>query len=172
MNGGSSIATRDYRRVHRHWNGKTTHGGCSSMFQIWSPTMAGWYHIFRGLPQQYTPITHLSIIPEANWIGPIFVGIITGKHLDLPALVGGHLRMCWKRGKNVSCLHHGQLHVVYRHAQHRDLCESLTHHHRHHHHHHHHRHHHLHHHHLLLHLHLHLHLHRHHQTLIEDLQWM
>ena len=24
---------------------------------------------------------------------------ITGKHLVLPALVGGHLRMCWKRGK-------------------------------------------------------------------------
>ena len=55
----------------------------------------------------------------------------TGKHLDLPALVGGHLRMCWKRGKNGSFLHHGQLHVVYRHAQHRDLCESLTHHHHH-----------------------------------------
>ena len=29
------------------------------------------------------------------------------KHLDLPALVGGHLRMCWKRGKNGSFLHHG-----------------------------------------------------------------
>ena len=76
------------------------------------------------------------------YIHIIMYSNITGKHLDLPALVGGHLRMCWKRGKNESfCLHHCQLHVVYRHAQHRDLCESLTHHH-------------------------------HHQTLIEDLQWM
>ena len=33
-------------------------------------------------------------------------GNFTGKHLDLPALVGGHLRICWKRGKNGSFLHH------------------------------------------------------------------
>jgi hypothetical protein len=33
--------------------------------------------------------------------------ICTGKHLDLPALVGGHLRMCWKRDKNGRFLHHG-----------------------------------------------------------------
>ena len=59
---------------------------------------------------------------------------MTGKHLDLSAVCA----------ENVVTMSFFCIVAVYRHAQHRDLCESLTHHHHHHHH--------------------------HHQTLIEDLQ--
>ena len=52
---------------------------------------------------------------------------ITGKHLVLPALVGGHLRMCWKRGKKMGVFYIMANFMLY--IQQRDLCESLTHHH-------------------------------------------
>ena len=48
--------------------------------------------------KQFHPVIYIYIYIQIHH----YICTITGKHLVLPALVGGHLHMCWKRGKNVS----------------------------------------------------------------------
>ena len=82
-------STLSWCSIFKHWNHLTNLNRCHDMswwLTCWSIVL---YH--------YSP--DLNAFETTNQPSK---GRDTGKHLNLPALVGGHLRMCWKRDKHGS----------------------------------------------------------------------